>query len=166
MEKTPDPYVEVCKKINKTSYAVFVPTLILWIFVFLRMMVQKEKAKFTPLIIISVLMIVAIIAFIADYQLTVMYESAPEKQTESDRQIRFAMIFTSDTAYNLAHWFFAVSYFALSFRVELTAKGLPEDTYNCRLHAINILVCLFNVVISAFEWASNIKTDYETGATL
>jgi hypothetical protein len=43
----------------------------------------------------------------------------------------------------------------LSFRIKLTAQGLPEDTYNCRLRTVNILACVFNVAIPAIVWIYN-----------
>jgi hypothetical protein len=68
-----------------------------------------------------------------------------------------AFEFTSFTTFNLAHWFFAFSYMVLSYRIELTAKKLPADTYNCRLNTVNALVCLFNVVVPAIVWIYDIK---------
>ena len=50
--------IQVFKTLNTTSYATIVPTLILWIGVFVRMLIQKDKSKFLILIIISILMIV------------------------------------------------------------------------------------------------------------
>ena len=67
--------------------------------------------------------------------------------------------FTIETTFNLAHWFFAFSYLALSYRMELTAKKLPADTYNCRLNTLNILVCLFNVILPAIVWIYTAKEE-------
>jgi hypothetical protein len=64
-------------------------------------------------------------------------------------QILNACSFTLDTTFNLAHWVFAFSYLALSYRLELISKNLPEDTHNCRLNAVNVIVCLINVAIPA-----------------
>ena len=36
--------------------------------------------------------------------------------------------------------------------MELTAAKLPADTHNCRLNTLNILVCLFNVIVPAIYW--------------
>ncbi len=73
--------------------------------------------------------------------------------------------FISFTAFNLAHWFFAFSYLVLSFRIELTKNKLPEDTYNCRLNAVNIFVCLFNVIVPAIIWIYDIKREYKVAGT-
>ncbi len=62
-------YVEALKHINIASYALFVPTLILWIGLLLRMLISKDKEIFYGLIVISICMIVALIAIIATYQL-------------------------------------------------------------------------------------------------
>ena len=45
--------------LNIASYATTIPTLLLWIVVLVRMLIQKAKAKFFALIIICVLMIVS-----------------------------------------------------------------------------------------------------------
>ena len=52
-------YVQVVKHNSIASYTTTVPTLILWTCVFIRILVQKEKSKFLPLIVICVLMIVS-----------------------------------------------------------------------------------------------------------
>ncbi len=67
-----------------------------------------------------------------------------------------AFNFTSITKFNLAHWMFAFSYLVLSYRLELLAKGLPEDNYNCRFKTFNILVCLFNMGIPAVVWVYSV----------
>ena len=63
-----------------------------------------------------------------------------------------ACFFTSNTTFNLAHWVFAFSYLALSYRLELISKNLPENTHNRRLNTVNVIVCLVNVAISAIYW--------------
>ena len=63
-----------------------------------------------------------------------------------------ATLVTTNTTFNLAHWVFAFSYLALSYRLQLIAKGLPENTYNCHLNTANFLVCLLNVAIPAIVW--------------
>ena len=40
-------------------------------------------------------------------------------------RITLACYFTSTSTFNLAHWFFALSYLALSYRLELTANKMP-----------------------------------------
>jgi hypothetical protein len=125
---------------------------------------------FFTLIFISILMILSLIAQIAVYQLT--YTSI-ERAHKGDlnhhdltEQILQACTFIATTAFNLAHWFFAFSYLVISYRVELTAKGLPDDTYNCRLNAVNTLVCLLNVVVPAICWIYFIKVDTKTAEIL
>jgi hypothetical protein len=51
--------VKVVMTINITSYATTIPTLLLWIYVLLRILIQKASAKFFALILICVLMIAA-----------------------------------------------------------------------------------------------------------
>jgi hypothetical protein len=51
--------VEAYKNINIANYPTTIPTLLLWIFVLLRMLFKKAKAKFFALIIICLLMIVS-----------------------------------------------------------------------------------------------------------
>ncbi len=60
---------------NIASYATTIPTLLMWIFVFLRMLIQKEKAKFFALIVICVLMITTQIAAIVQNQLSYNFYS-------------------------------------------------------------------------------------------
>ena len=76
-------------------------------------------------------------------------------------QILQACEFTSFTTFDLAHWFFAFSYLVLSYRIELTAKKLPLDIYNCLLNTVNIIVCLFNVVVPAIVWIYNMKGEFK-----
>jgi hypothetical protein len=64
-------------------------------------------------------------------------------------------------AFNLAHWIFAFSYFTLSYRLELIAKGLPVDSHNFRLNLVNVIVCLFNVAVPAMVWIFYIKEEYK-----
>jgi hypothetical protein len=70
-------------------------------------------------------------------------------------------VFTTNTTFNLAHWVFAFSYLALSYRLELISKSLPEDTHNCRLNTVNLVVCLVNVAIPAIYWVFNMKEEYK-----
>ncbi len=73
-------------------------------------------------------------------------------------------IFTSNTTFNLSHWFFAFSYLVLSYRLELRAKKMPEDTHNCLLNTVNIIVCLFNVAVSVIVWIYGVKSEYKAVA--
>jgi hypothetical protein len=49
---------------------------------------------------------------------------------------------------------------ALSYRLELISKNLPENTHNCRLNTVNVIVCLANVAIPAIYWVFDIKDEY------
>jgi hypothetical protein len=69
------------------------------------------------------------------------------------------MRFTTVTTFNLAHWVFAFSYLALSYRLELISKNLPENTHNCRLNTVNVIVCLFNVAMPAMFWVFSMKKE-------
>jgi hypothetical protein len=40
---------------------------------------------------------------------------------------------------------------------------MPDDTYNWRLNAVNIIFCLFNVVITALFWTYNVKDEVKAG---
>ena len=50
-------YVKAMMMLNIVSYATTIPTLILWIFMLVRMLIKKARAKFFTLIVICVLMI-------------------------------------------------------------------------------------------------------------
>jgi hypothetical protein len=86
------------------------------------------------------------------------YKTAKESFEESKSYVDFInqsdkpLMFTYSTSYNLAHWFLAFGYLVVSFRIELKTKNLPEETHNCKLNTVNILVCLFIVVIPAISW--------------
>jgi hypothetical protein len=49
--------------------------------------------------------------------------------------------------------------------MELTAKKLPEDTFNCFINTVNILVCVFNVVLPAIVWIYYVKEEYKASHT-
>jgi hypothetical protein len=49
--------VKVLKHIDTASYALTVPPLALWISFLVRMLISKYREKLTPLIVISILMI-------------------------------------------------------------------------------------------------------------
>ena len=51
--------VEVLMILNITSYATAIPTLLMWIYVLVRILIQKARAKVFALIVICVLMITA-----------------------------------------------------------------------------------------------------------
>ena len=108
-------------------------------------------------------MIASQIAAIAYWQLTYTYNNKEYTETlnhsELGSQILQGLEFTSCVTFNLAHWIFAFSYFYFSYQLELAAKGMPEDTYNCRLTTVNILMCLFSVAVPAFVWILAMKHD-------
>ncbi len=119
----------------------------------------------TPLIVISILMILYSVATIVYYQLWYTindrYYNGDMKYVQLKLQILNACYFTSNTSFNLAHWVFAFSYLALSYRLELISKGLPENTHNCRLNTVNAIVCLFNLAIPAMYWVFYMKEEYK-----
>lgn len=108
-------------------------------------------------------MIVSQIAAIAYWQLTYTYNDREFTGTlyhrELGSQILQGLEFTSCVTFNLAHWIFAFSYFYFSYQLELAAKGMPEDTYNCRLTTVNILMCLFSVAVPAIVWIFAMKRE-------
>ena len=86
------------------------------------------------------------------------------KYVQLTLQILNACNFTSATTFNLAHWVFAFSYLALSYRLELISKNLPEVTHNCRLNTVNVIVCLINVAIPAIYWVFLMKDKEKASA--
>ncbi len=52
-------YLKVYKHIDTASYALYVPPLALWIGLLARMLISKDRDKLVPLIVISILMILA-----------------------------------------------------------------------------------------------------------
>jgi len=40
---------------------------------------------------------------------------------------------------------------------------MPEDTYNYRLNTVNIVVCIFNVVMPAIVWIYYGQQKYRAG---
>jgi hypothetical protein len=67
----------------------------------------------------------------------------------------YGCYFVYTASFNVAHWLFAFHYWALSYRVELVTKKLPEDAHNCKFSVINLLVCLINVALAAWVWYNN-----------
>jgi hypothetical protein len=124
---------------------------------------QDGQAKFFYLKIICFFLIVSQIAAIAYWQLTYTYNNREYTGTlyhlELGSQILQSLEFTSCVTFDLAHWIFAFSYFDFSYQLELAAKGMPEDTYKCRLTTLNILMCLFSVAVPAFVWILAMKHD-------
>jgi len=106
--------------------------------------------------VICVLVIVSLIAGIAYYQLGYIYtcklNNGGLKHKDVAKNILQTCNYATNTAFSLAHWLFAFSYFVLSQQMELTANNLPLDTYDCRLNTLNIVVCVFNVVVPAISW--------------
>ena len=151
------------KDLDIASYALFTPPLALWIGLLARMLISKDRDKLTPLIVISILMILYSVAWIVYYQLEYTYNdrfyNGDLNHIDLANQILEACNFTLSTTFNLAHWVFAFSYLALSYRLELISKNLPEDTHNRRLNTVNVIVCLVNVAIPAMVWVFNMKEE-------
>ena len=57
-------WLKVYKQIDIASYAVTVPPLALWIGLLARMLISKDRHKLTPLIVVSILMILYSVATI------------------------------------------------------------------------------------------------------
>ncbi len=153
--------VKIFKELDTASYALNVPPLALWIGLLARMLISKDRDKLVSLIVISILMILYSVANITDWQLVYTFNDRKYNGDQNNlylaRQILQVCTFTGNTTFNLAHWIFAFSYLALSYRLELISKNLPQDTHNCRLNTVKVIVCLFNVVITAIYWVFFIK---------
>ena len=161
MQSSPEEYIEAYDHIKIATYCFSVPSLALWTGLFARVLISKDRDKLNGLIIICILMIVTQAAGLALWQLSYTYVdrffTGHLKHFRHALWITQACTFTTTTAFNLAHWILAFSYFALSHRLELIAKGLPESTHNCRLNTFNVVVCLFNVAVPAIAWAYQMK---------
>ena len=99
------------------------------------------------------------------YQLVYTYQDRNYKgdlnHIDLANQILRACNFTANTTFNLAHWVFAFSYLALSYRIELISKNLPQNSHNRRLKTVNLIVCLINVAIPAIVWVFNRQEEYK-----
>ena len=117
------------------------------------MLISKDREQLIPLLLISILMILYSVASIVYWQLCYTVNDRRYKGDLNNVNLLFQIIhacdFTVVTTFNLAHWVFAFSFLALSYRLELISKDLPEDTRNCRLNTFNVIVCLVNVAIPA-----------------
>jgi len=153
--------ITALKNINIASYALTAPTLALSIGLLLRMLISSDRGKFCRLIIILILMIISWIASMTGNQLAynfaIEYYDGEQQISDFAKQGLEACFFVTTTTFNLAHWFFAFSYFDLSHRFGLIAQGLPEHTHNLRLNTTFIIGCLFNLAPSAVFWAYNIR---------
>ncbi len=58
--------LKALKHIDTANYALNVPPLALWICLLARMLISKDRDKLTPLIVISILMILYSVASIVD----------------------------------------------------------------------------------------------------
>jgi hypothetical protein len=158
-------YLKVYKELEITCYALFVPTLALWNGLLARTLISKDRQKLVPLIVISVLMILSLVATIILWQLEYTYNDRKYNGNLNHlylaRQILQACAFIANTTFNLAHWVFAFSYWALSYRLELISKNVPEDIHNRRLNTVNVIVCLINVAIPAINWVFIMKKEYK-----
>jgi len=72
---TPDEEetISAYEDINITSYITTIPSLIVWLWTFIRIMGQKDRHKFFSLTLICVLMITSQLAFIIGWQLNYTY---------------------------------------------------------------------------------------------
>ena len=73
MTPTAEENIETSKEINIVSYTTNIPNLLFWIWVFLRILRSKDRAKFVGLIVICVLMIISLITSIITWQLNRTY---------------------------------------------------------------------------------------------
>ena len=73
MSTTAAEVLKVFKDLDITSYALNFPPLALWIGLLARMLISKDRDKLTPLIVISILMILSLGANIVYYQLVYTY---------------------------------------------------------------------------------------------
>jgi hypothetical protein len=118
---TESEYLKAYKQINIASYAFFFPIIVLWIGLLLRMLISSDREKFYGLIVICILIIVSFVASIIFWQLHYTIWDKHYKQDLNHVDLASHMLqaccFTTYTAFNLAHWFFAFSYLALSYRL-------------------------------------------------
>jgi hypothetical protein len=157
--------IKVYEQLDTASYALTLPPLALWLGLLARMLISKDRNKLTPIIVISILMILSLVASMVGWQLFYTYydrdNNGDLKHPYLANQILQACDFTVNTTFNLAHWVFAFSYLALSYRLELISKSLPGVTHNRRLNTVNFIVCLFNVAIPAIVWVLWIEEEYK-----
>jgi hypothetical protein len=66
-------YLKFVKQLDTASYASNVPPLALWIGLLAKMLISKDRDKLVPLIVISILMILTLVASIVFYQLVYTY---------------------------------------------------------------------------------------------
>ena len=132
MSPTNEEVIEMYQVMNIVSWVTTFPVLVLWIWEFVRIMRQKDRAKFFTLTVICFLMIVSLIASIVQgqvaYTCTKGFLNGSLNGDSPQYQILEASMFTAMTTFNLAHWFFAFSYFVLSYQIELLLNNQPEDT--------------------------------------
>jgi len=121
--------VKVNDVIKIASYALNALPLALWIGTLGRVLISKDRRKFTDIIIISILMILTQVTEIVVYQLfyTQSYRAYNGDQNHNElvQQTMNVCAFISDTTFYLAHWVFAFSYLALSYRLDLVSTRLP-----------------------------------------
>ncbi len=56
---SPDEYIKADQNINIASYVLYVPVIVLWIGLLVRMLISRDRDNFYGLIVISILMIVS-----------------------------------------------------------------------------------------------------------
>jgi len=61
-------------------------------------------------------------------------------------------MFINIISFILAHWLFAFKYWAISWWVELFYKRQPQNTYDTKLNALNIVVTFIIILIPVICW--------------
>ena len=149
---TPAEYLKALDVIRIATYALCSLPLASYIALLGWMLYKKDRRNLTPLIIVCVLMILYLAAVIVMNQLWYTFSKPDGDLTWTESQIINGCYFIVNATFYLAHWVFAYSYLALSFRLELAKNKRPENTYNRLLNTVNAIVCLLNVAILAVYW--------------
>ena len=109
--------LQLLKNISTASYATNVPNVVLWTGLLVK--IVRKKAIVRLWIAICILMIVASLAVLADTQLvytfSCRYHDGVLENLYSANQTLQACQFIGTIASNLAGWFFAFSYLAISY---------------------------------------------------
>jgi len=156
--------VKFFNQLRIVMYAFNVPLLAIWIGILGRVLVSKDRRELTEVIVISSLMSLNLAGDIVEGQINYTYEDRAYKGDLNRPKLWNWIIdacgFTLETAFYLAHWIFAFSYLALSYRLELASKDQRENAYNCRLNTVNAIVCLIIIAINAAYEIFYTEEDY------
>ena len=79
--------LKVWKQLDTASYAFNVPPLALWTGLLARMLISKDRDKLTPLIVISILMILYSVAAIVNWQLAYTFNNRSYKEVLNHREL-------------------------------------------------------------------------------